>query len=135
MNIDNSNIHIEECIICYNEYDIVDGIIFNCKHMLCLSCYQNILNNTSNITCPMCRQSLEISNTNELNNILIQEQKIQESEHKETSRAFDIILEQENYNITTRIDTTNISNYCRYTISILAYIILGIILLIIKDLL
>ena len=149
MNIDNSNSnsnsnidivdinikYFEECFICYNKYNIVDGITFNCKHNICLSCYQNILNNTPNIACPMCRQSLEISNTNEPNNIIIQEHKIPvlEQEHKEMNRMLDVILERNNYN-RTRTDT-NISTYCRYIVTILSYVILGIILLIIKDLL
>ena len=52
---------IEECIICYNEYNINDGITFKCNHRMCITCYQNILNNTNNLRCPICRMSLEIT--------------------------------------------------------------------------
>ena len=52
---------IEECIICYNEYNINDGITFKCNHRMCITCYQNILNNTENLRCPICRMSLEIT--------------------------------------------------------------------------
>lgn len=80
MEIDNSN--IEECIICYNEYHINDGIIFNCKHTMCITCYQSILNNTSNLTCPICRRSLEII---ELDNQNTQQNTQQDTQQDTTS--------------------------------------------------
>lgn len=46
---------IEECIICYNEYDINDGIVFNCKHKVCLECYEKMLNHYEQLSCPICR--------------------------------------------------------------------------------
>lgn len=54
--IDNSK---EDCIICYNEYNINDGIIFECSHKICIACYQTLLNNISNLTCPVCRRNLD----------------------------------------------------------------------------
>ena len=59
-------IEIEECIICYNHYIINDGVIFNCDHRVCIACYQNMINNIPNVTCPLCRRSID--NTNNTNN-------------------------------------------------------------------
>jgi len=58
--INNTDITIiEECIICYNEYKEEDSIIFSCKHKVCVSCYQTMINTIPNLCCPICRKSLE----------------------------------------------------------------------------
>lgn len=56
--------YFEECVICYNGYNINDGIIFDCSHSICLLCYQKLLNNTLNSTCPLCRKNLEVIDAN-----------------------------------------------------------------------
>lgn len=50
----------EECIICYNKYDIMDGIIFDCNHKMCIICYESMINNELNLICPICRRSIEV---------------------------------------------------------------------------
>ena len=45
-----------ECIICYNNTDLVK--LFNCNHQFCLSCLNKIIKKDDNfkyIICPLCR--------------------------------------------------------------------------------
>ena len=50
-------IDISSCIICmetnYNE------IIFECKHSICLNCYEKMLNMHNIVYCPICRNIVE----------------------------------------------------------------------------
>ena len=50
---------IQECVICYNDYTFENGIIFECKHHICLFCYQEMINNFDNLSCPLCRRVIE----------------------------------------------------------------------------
>lgn len=51
-----------ECIICYDEYKIEDEVVFNCKHKLCVFCYEKLLNSTIVLRCPLCRTIIENNN-------------------------------------------------------------------------
>jgi hypothetical protein len=126
MEIDNSNIDnnfnldiLEECIICYNQYNIKDGIIFECNHKMCIKCYQIILNNTSNLTCPICRRSLENK----------QELELEEQEQPEEHNTQPSFIENITRCITENIIYTTISNYCKCA-SIITLIFITILLII-----
>jgi hypothetical protein len=47
---------MEECIICFDETEYIDFVIFPCNHKTCSKCYPLILNERPN--CPMCNASL-----------------------------------------------------------------------------
>ena len=47
---------MEECIICFEETDELDFVIFPCKHKTCIKCYPLILNERP--YCPMCNSLL-----------------------------------------------------------------------------
>lgn len=47
---------MEECIICFDETDKLDFVIFPCKHKACVKCYPLILNERP--YCPMCNALL-----------------------------------------------------------------------------
>lgn len=47
---------MEECIICFEETDELDFVIFPCKHKTCIKCYSLILNERP--YCPMCNSLL-----------------------------------------------------------------------------
>ena len=50
---------IEPCPICYEDYKD-NNIIFECKHMVCIACYDRLINNNNNITlCPLCRAVID----------------------------------------------------------------------------
>ena len=51
-----------ECIICYDEYKLADEVIFNCKHKICIICYEKLLNSTPILRCPLCRVIIENNN-------------------------------------------------------------------------
>ena len=64
-----------ECIICYNNTDLVK--LFNCNHQFCLSCLNKIIKKDDNfkyIICPLCRN--KTIRTSNLKLILIQEKPI-----------------------------------------------------------
>ena len=73
----NNNIHIEEnkdCIICYNSYTNDTCIKFDCKHEICIYCYEILLNNKRKykFACPLCRFNIVDNNIvdNNTNNII-----------------------------------------------------------------
>jgi hypothetical protein len=43
---------MEECIICFDETNQTEFIIFDCKHKVCIKCYPILLDTTSK--CPNC---------------------------------------------------------------------------------
>lgn len=56
--MENENlIDINSCIICM-EYNI-NEIIFDCNHMICLSCYEKMLNINTIVLCPICRKIVD----------------------------------------------------------------------------
>ena len=44
----------KDCIICFNSYTNDNYIIFDCKHEVCVYCYQKLLN-SNKLLCPLCR--------------------------------------------------------------------------------
>ena len=56
-----------ECIICFEKYDELLFIKFNCDHMVCLKCYERLLN-YDNFLCPICRKSIDIEHNLQQNN-------------------------------------------------------------------
>ena len=52
---------IQECVICYNEYNIENAIIFDCNHHICLKCYETLINKFYQLSCPLCRRIIEIT--------------------------------------------------------------------------
>ncbi len=68
---------MEECIICFEETEELDFIIFPCNHKTCAKCYPLILNERPH--CPMCNASLileHISLNIEQSALLIAQQSI-----------------------------------------------------------
>ena len=49
----------QECIICYNEYNMENAIIFDCNHHICVACYQRIINISDDVLCPLCRRIVD----------------------------------------------------------------------------
>jgi hypothetical protein len=47
---------IQECVICYNDYNIDNAIIFDCSHHICLMCYEKMMNKFDELKCPLCRR-------------------------------------------------------------------------------
>jgi hypothetical protein len=46
------------CVICWNERKNI--VLLPCRHLcVCLSCSQQLWNNTQNETCPICRKQVE----------------------------------------------------------------------------
>jgi hypothetical protein len=99
----NDNVVIkEECVICYDEYKEDDSIMFDCKHKVCISCYQNMINNIPNLCCPICRKSLES-----------QESEYNDNENNENNRdVYQFTI------ITRRLSNNNICFYkiCNYKV-------------------
>ena len=52
---------MEECIICFEETEEQDFVIFPCRHKTCIKCYPLILNERP--YCPLCNASLIIEHT------------------------------------------------------------------------
>ena len=45
---------MKECVICTNDREYIE---FECKHTVCIHCYQELLNR--NHSCPFCRNEIE----------------------------------------------------------------------------
>jgi hypothetical protein len=67
---------MEECIICFDETEELDFVVFPCNHKTCVKCYPLILNERPH--CPMCNASLipdHVSLNIEQNSFRIQQQR------------------------------------------------------------
>jgi len=62
--IENQNITETQCMICYEDIDEINWIIFDCNHRMCLECLQKLYANRKHkdILCPFCRSVIEKSN-------------------------------------------------------------------------
>ena len=47
-----------ECPICYEES--IELITFSCTHSICIHCYQKLLQQETDVTCPFCRTIIDI---------------------------------------------------------------------------
>ena len=59
-----------QCMICYEEIDEINWIVFDCKHQMCIECLQKLYKYRGNksINCPFCRYVVEKSiNKHEFN--------------------------------------------------------------------
>ena len=49
---------MEECIICFDEMESYNFVVFECKHKVCVKCYPLLLETTSK--CPNCDIQLNV---------------------------------------------------------------------------
>lgn len=58
-----------DCIICFDKFDEELFIKFDCDHIICLKCYEKLLN-YNRVLCPVCRKSIDVKNNSqtEINN-------------------------------------------------------------------
>lgn len=70
--LDNESLDKEtQCMICYEDIDEINWIIFECKHQICIECLQKLYKyrGKKSISCPFCRFIIEKSTeTNFQNN-------------------------------------------------------------------
>ena len=61
-----------QCMICYEEIDEINWIVFDCKHQMCIECLQKLYKNRGkkSILCPFCRNVIEKPiNTKKIQNV------------------------------------------------------------------
>tara|TARA_B100000214_G_scaffold280204_1_gene209888 strand:+ start:69 stop:575 length:507 start_codon:yes stop_codon:yes gene_type:complete len=56
-----------QCMICYEDVDEINWIVFECKHQMCVECLQKLYKyrGKKTITCPFCRFVIEKSIRND----------------------------------------------------------------------
>jgi len=51
------------CVICFEIYTKETSIQFKCLHDICIVCYEKLINQHSVIHCPLCRELVELVQT------------------------------------------------------------------------
>jgi hypothetical protein len=51
---------MEECIICFEEKEEHDFILFSCSHKTCVTCFHTLMNMSTPTPCPLCQQPITI---------------------------------------------------------------------------
>ena len=72
MMFDDSENKETQCMICYEDIDEINWIVFDCKHQMCIECLQKLYKNRGkkSILCPFCRNVIEKPiNTKEIHNM------------------------------------------------------------------
>lgn len=72
MMFDDSENKETQCMICYEDIDEINWIVFDCKHQMCIECLQKLYKNRGkkSILCPFCRNVIEKPiKTQEIQNI------------------------------------------------------------------
>ena len=72
MMFDDSENKETQCMICYEDTDEINWIVFDCKHQICIECLQKLYKNRGkkSILCPFCRNVIEKPiNTKEIHNM------------------------------------------------------------------
>lgn len=53
----------DTCVICFEIYTKETSVHFQCLHQICIVCYEKLINQHNTVHCPLCREIVEIIQT------------------------------------------------------------------------
>ena len=66
INVPSEVLQDTNCVICFESFTKETSINFKCSHQICIICYEKLINHHNIIHCPLCREIVEIIQTEPL---------------------------------------------------------------------